>query len=980
MVPSPARRLSLLSRTPSHRSHPPRGRLSGLWGLGLRTCVWVPLVSAITLVFTAAALADVDYTTFIYTNHSGVKVSDLEVSYILQPGGSLLNPTVSQQPAGAPTPLLTVVGDEVHIDWQGPAIDNGQTVSLTIQCERSLLDTQFVWWTEYGNVVSGPLGNRPLWPVASKPAIIGNFGTVEDSSLHGGLDIAEAVNQPVRAMMDLTIVGVPIVDVNKPHLGNYIYLSDGTNLYAIAHIKETLAAHWNDFDPQPYVPGGEGDVGRTILRGDIIGYVTGRANPGGGTFDHIHLECSPDCGTIKNPDGTYMTLDDIWDLARPKRSNPLTATYDGGTLFMLKDPSASDNQSAPEIGPIFWRPVENDHVGGFTEFGNAKTATGVRRGTFVNGHVDIIQQITDDQGAALPTADHTRQDTKDTTIPINEIVVSDPYKVSYKVTGTGVVAGHDIAERTLVEFNQAASVYNDATVAVIYDIIFDIGPDAKTRNVEPPASPPDLPETHPLYNHCYILTNTNGAAPTAANSWNTMAKANPGNQADGTGAQVAQNNAEAMFPDGIYEVEGFGYDVGGGLVSFPANKTSTTYLVRVNNWQQTAVPGSLDNSPPARATETFSKDGQERSVAHVFLSYGDNSDVFAQGKNYLGGQSYDAYVTHHKPNGWKEGDPYMSGDFRRTVPADGNGEIPWLKIVNTEDLGGVGKYDLTFDYDDNAAFSWTLDGLGAFEVKIPGSTLKELRSGVPTRPWNQGDSWEGGGVPGAGATAFAINGMTTDCQTVVDGNVTVSALYVSGPDAAMCVKIQNGANLSISNYANVVDGGCLDLNGGSLNTPEVRLNGGSLVGNGTVTVGQRVRNRGLVSPGHSAGTITIVGNYVQEADGVLLMELAGTGPGQFDRLIVNNGMMNLAGTLDVDLINGFVPGWGQSFDLLDWQSLVGKFTTLDLPALSGNLTWDTGNLYSTGGLAITPEPATLALVALGGLGLAWRRPRRRAGR
>jgi len=979
MVPSPARRLSLLSRTPSHRSHPPRGRLSGLWGLGRRTCVWAPLVSAITLVFTAAALADVDYTTFIYTNHSGVKVSDLEVSYILQPGGSLLNPTVSQQPAGAPTPLLTVVGDEVHIDWQGPAIDNGQTVSLTFQCERSLIDTQYVWWTEYGNVVSGPLGDRPLWPVASKPAIIGNFGTVEDSSLHGGLDIAEAVNQPVRAMMDLTIVGVPIVDVSKPHLGNFIYLSDGTNLYAIAHIKETLAAHWNDFDPQPYVPGGEGDVGRTILRGDILGYVTGRANPGGGTFDHIHLECSPDCGTIKNPDGTYKDLDDIWDLARPNRTNPLTATCDGGTLFMLKDPSASDNQSAPEIGPIFWRPVENDHVGGFTEFGNAKTATDVRRGTFVNGHVDIVQQITDDQGAALPTADHTRQDTKDTTIPINDIVVSDPYKVSYRVTGTGPVAGHDIAERTLVEFSQKASVYDDATVAVIYDIIFDIGPDAKTRNVQPPASPPALPETHPLYNHCYILTNTNGATPTDANSWNTMAKANPGNQADGTGAQVAQNNAEAMFPDGIYEVEGFGYDVGGGLVSFPANKTSTTYLVRVNNWKQTAIPGSFLPAANARADETFSKDGQEVSTAHIFLTYLEPSLVKAQGDGYLAAHLYKAYVLDHKPNGWKEGDAFLPRVSPKNVGAGPDGHIDWTDIVNTEELG-VGKYDLTFDYDDNAAFSWTLDGLGGFEVKSPGTTLRELKTIGPQTNWGNGASWQDGHVPDASTTAFVINTMTTDCQTVVGGNATGASLYVSGPDAAMTIKVQNGVNLAISNYVNVVDGGCLDLNGGSLNTPEVRLNGGSLVGNGTVTVSQRVRNRGLVSPGHSAGTITIVGNYVQEADGVLLMEIAGTGPGQFDRLIVNNGMMNLAGTLDVDLINGFVPGWGQSFDLLDWQSLVGKFTTLDLPALSGNLTWDTGNLYSTGGLAITPEPATLALVALGGLGLAWHRPRRRAGR
>jgi hypothetical protein len=49
-----------------------------------------------------------------------------------------------------------------------------------------------------------------------------------------------------------------------------------------------------------------------------------------------------------------------------------------------------------------------------------------------------------------------------------------------------------------------------------------------------------------------------------------------------------------------------------------------------------------------------------------------------------------------------------------------------------------------------------------------------------------------------------------------------------------------------------------------------------------------------------------------------------------------------------------------------------------LPALSGNLTWDTGNLYSTGGLAITPEPASALLLFAGTVGpmlLRWRRSR-----
>jgi len=75
----------------------------------------------------------------------------------------------------------------------------------------------------------------------------------------------------------------------------------------------------------------------------------------------------------------------------------------------------------------------------------------------------------------------------------------------------------------------------------------------------------------------------------------------------------------------------------------------------------------------------------------------------------------------------------------------------------------------------------------------------------------------------------------------------------------------------------------------------------------------------------------------------------------------------------VSLINSFAPEMGDEFDIMDFSSITGQFTTYNLPTLGGGLSWDTSGLYTNGTISVAPEPTTLALLALGSLALLSRR-------
>ena len=145
--------------------------------------------------------------------------------------------------------------------------------------------------------------------------------------------------------------------------------------------------------------------------------------------------------------------------------------------------------------------------------------------------------------------------------------------------------------------------------------------------------------------------------------------------------------------------------------------------------------------------------------------------------------------------------------------------------------------------------------------------------------------------------------------------------------------------------------------------------GDSLSGDGSV-VGD-VINGGRIRPGRSPGVLTVEGGYTQTAAGVLEIEIAGPQADQRDALIVT-GLAELDGVLEVKL-DGYMPALGETFSILTCDGRHGAFDSLMIEGAPAGFGFDVA--YGETAVVITavPEPATLALLVLGGLGMIFRR-------
>jgi len=122
-----------------------------------------------------------------------------------------------------------------------------------------------------------------------------------------------------------------------------------------------------------------------------------------------------------------------------------------------------------------------------------------------------------------------------------------------------------------------------------------------------------------------------------------------------------------------------------------------------------------------------------------------------------------------------------------------------------------------------------------------------------------------------------------------------------------------------------------------------------LSGEGSIQVPLAVLTGGSISVG--AGEGLAFTQPVTNVAGTLINNIAGT---HYDQLNVT-ATATFGGTLNVVLIDSFVPAAGQVFLLFNAANRAGSFATLNLPALGPGLAWD-NQIGANGSLAVVAAP------------------------
>lgn len=188
------------------------------------------------------------------------------------------------------------------------------------------------------------------------------------------------------------------------------------------------------------------------------------------------------------------------------------------------------------------------------------------------------------------------------------------------------------------------------------------------------------------------------------------------------------------------------------------------------------------------------------------------------------------------------------------------------------------------------------------------------------------------GYLGADSSGMGVATLTgTNSNWTMTGNLLLGGGQLGDLGGSGTLNVQPGASVIIGNTIRLYTKGVLNLTGGTLTTPTFDYQGGTFNWtSGTLhveTYPQNLVNQGgILAPGESAGSTTILGNYTQQSDAELEIEIGGTSAGGTYDLVGITGSAVLDGDLLLSLIDGFVPELSDTFTVLNATGgIVGVF-------------------------------------------------------
>ncbi len=241
----------------------------------------------------------------------------------------------------------------------------------------------------------------------------------------------------------------------------------------------------------------------------------------------------------------------------------------------------------------------------------------------------------------------------------------------------------------------------------------------------------------------------------------------------------------------------------------------------------------------------------------------------------------------------------------------------------------------------NILFDGSLDH--ALNAVVTGSG-DLIMAGTGILALNANNTYSGATIASAGIVkAGSTTGLSANSAFTVNSTLdlngfdsTIGSLSGTGivlNNGATAATLTAGHDNSNSTFGGVLENGtsvlqltksgtgALTLTGANTYTGTTTINGGSLIVDGSIasmqtlvnangflgghgTIGGNVVNSGTVGQFNSPGTLSITGNYTQNAGGTLQIQIAGLGASQHDLLAVN-GHANLGGSLQLVRRGGF---------------------------------------------------------------------------